>query len=88
MLFTYPGKALETSLSALDVSNNLVMEIKRLSCKPTSPEMVSALFFLLFPDKFQHSSGQDMLNDGNSEVGVGVSPVVPVKTQLCCLWKD
>ena len=46
-------------LGALDVSNNSVMEIKRLLCKPTSPEIVSALFLPLFPDKFQHSSGQD-----------------------------
>lgn len=71
MLFTYPGKALETLLSAFDVSNNLVMEIKRLICKPTSPEMVSALFFPLFPNKFQHSSGQDRPVDGDGEVGVG-----------------
>lgn len=59
MLFTYPGKTFETALKGLDVSNNAVMEIKRFCCKPTLPEMVSALFFPLFPDKFQHSSGQD-----------------------------
>lgn len=70
MLFTYPGKASETALRALDVSNNSVMEIKRL-CKPTSPEMVSAPSFPLFPGKFQHSRGPDKPVKGNSEVGGG-----------------
>lgn len=48
MLFTYRGKASETQLGALCVSNNSVMEIKRLFCKPTSPEMLSAPFPLCF----------------------------------------
>lgn len=84
MLFTYPGKASETTLSALDVSNNSVMEIKRLQTH-IARDGISTVFSLCFQANSSTAEGQTGQSKGTVRWGQGVSPVVPMKTQLCWL---